>query len=267
MGSGTVYELSPVIVVDQYTGYNPATDSYDNYHPNAVGEEKMASRWFSALQSVLDGEDPVTVPQNVAPVAADDNPTQPVAIGSSITISVLSNDTDSDGTLDVSSVVASVASAVPQANGTIVYTPSAGTDVTVPATFTYTVRDNDGDVSNAATVTVDVFQPTVNEQPQVANASINVVSGSTTIFDAVGNATDADGTIDATSVDISVSAASGATAIDPVTGEITYTGNAGVSVGTVDTFGYTVMDDEGLESAEATITITFVAPPALFPSS
>ena len=256
--------LSPVIVVDQYTGYNPATDSYDNYHPNAVGEEKMASRWFSVLQSVLDGEDPVPVPQNVAPVAVNDDPTQPVAIGSSLTINVLSNDTDSDGTLDVSSVVASVAAAVPQVDGTIVYTPTAGTDVTAPATFTYTVEDNDGAVSNAATVTVDVFQPAVNEQPQVANASINVVSGSPTVFDAVGNATDADGTIDATSVDISVSAAQGTTAIDSVSGEITYTANAGVTVGTIDSFGYTVMDDDGLESAVATITVTFVAPSVVF---
>ena len=56
--------LSPVTVVDQYTGYNAQTDSYDNWHPNAIGEEKMANRWFDALKIVLDDEIP---PGNIAP--------------------------------------------------------------------------------------------------------------------------------------------------------------------------------------------------------
>jgi len=49
---------SPVVVVDQYTGYNTANDNYDNYHPNAAGEEKMASRWFAALERVLNIQEP-----------------------------------------------------------------------------------------------------------------------------------------------------------------------------------------------------------------
>ena len=49
---------SPVVVVDQYTGYNAATDNYDNYHPNANGEEKMASRWFAALAQVINRQQP-----------------------------------------------------------------------------------------------------------------------------------------------------------------------------------------------------------------
>ena len=44
---------SRVIVVDQYTGYEPSVDSYDNFHPNATGQEKMADRWFVSLQSIL----------------------------------------------------------------------------------------------------------------------------------------------------------------------------------------------------------------------
>ena len=60
---------------------------------------------------------------NVAPVAANDEPTESVAIGESLTIDVLSNDEDSDGDLDVNSVLASIASAVPQSDGTIVFTP------------------------------------------------------------------------------------------------------------------------------------------------
>ncbi|MFF9038773.1 GDSL-type esterase/lipase family protein [Streptomyces sp. NPDC014892] len=45
---------SPVTVVDQWTGFNTATDTYDGVHPNAAGDEKIAARWFPALDAVLD---------------------------------------------------------------------------------------------------------------------------------------------------------------------------------------------------------------------
>ncbi|QRK14019.1 cellulose-binding protein [Archangium violaceum] len=44
---------SPVIVVDQWTGFNASTDTYDGVHPNATGEAKMAERWFQAIRSSL----------------------------------------------------------------------------------------------------------------------------------------------------------------------------------------------------------------------
>src|SRR5690606_19865055 len=40
---------SPVVLVDQYTGFNPAQDTYDGLHPNAQGEAKMAARWRQAI--------------------------------------------------------------------------------------------------------------------------------------------------------------------------------------------------------------------------
>lgn len=46
-------EQSPIVVVDQYTGYDAELDSFDNYHPNASGEEKIARKWMTALQSFL----------------------------------------------------------------------------------------------------------------------------------------------------------------------------------------------------------------------
>ncbi len=43
---------SPVISVDMYTGFNLNTDMQkDKVHPNAMGEKKMAKRWFNALMS------------------------------------------------------------------------------------------------------------------------------------------------------------------------------------------------------------------------
>ncbi|RKN46788.1 GDSL-type esterase/lipase family protein [Streptomyces hoynatensis] len=46
---------SPVRVVDQWTGFDTATDTYDGVHPNDAGNVKMAARWYDALTPVLDG--------------------------------------------------------------------------------------------------------------------------------------------------------------------------------------------------------------------
>ncbi len=44
---------SPIIVVDQYTGFDTTTDTYDGVHPNDSGCIKMADKWFAALKDVL----------------------------------------------------------------------------------------------------------------------------------------------------------------------------------------------------------------------
>jgi acyl-CoA thioesterase-1 len=40
---------SRVVAVDHYSGFDAARETRDGTHPNAVGEAKMASRWFSAI--------------------------------------------------------------------------------------------------------------------------------------------------------------------------------------------------------------------------
>ncbi|MBN1581056.1 MAG: tandem-95 repeat protein, partial [Anaerolineae bacterium] len=100
----------------------------------------------------------VTQAPNIAPVANNDTAT--TNQGAAVTINVLANDGDADGTLVPGSVTVVSApahgTAVVNADGTITYTPNAafsGTD-----TFTYTVQDNVQVVSNVATVTVTVNQ-------------------------------------------------------------------------------------------------------------
>ncbi|KAI1436542.1 carbohydrate esterase family 3 protein [Xylaria sp. CBS 124048] len=44
---------SPILVVDQYTGFDAATDLRDGIHPNAAGDEKMANVWYPALVQAL----------------------------------------------------------------------------------------------------------------------------------------------------------------------------------------------------------------------
>jgi hypothetical protein len=83
-----------------------------------------------------------------------------------ITIDVLANDYDPDGTLDTGSVqiidTPDKGAAVVNADGSITYTPNPGVVATTD-TFTYTVNDNDGGTSNAATVGILIQHPTETE--------------------------------------------------------------------------------------------------------
>jgi VCBS repeat-containing protein len=97
-------------------------------------------------------------PANDPPVANDDfaNTTKNTAV----TINVVDNDTDPDGSIDPATVVVSQTSkgtAASNGNGTVTFTPKKnlrrGT-----GTFTYTVNDNEGATSNTATVTVVVVR-------------------------------------------------------------------------------------------------------------
>ncbi|MEV5334085.1 cellulose binding domain-containing protein [Streptomyces werraensis] len=52
--AGASTDRSPVVVVDQWTGFDTATDTYDGVHPDADGDEKIAARWFPALIAQLE---------------------------------------------------------------------------------------------------------------------------------------------------------------------------------------------------------------------
>ena len=42
---------SPVVVVDQASGFDAGNDTFDGVHPNETGEKKMAAKWFTALEA------------------------------------------------------------------------------------------------------------------------------------------------------------------------------------------------------------------------
>jgi lysophospholipase L1-like esterase len=44
---------SRVILVDQASGFDAATDTYDGVHADEAGEKKMAAKWFAALAPLL----------------------------------------------------------------------------------------------------------------------------------------------------------------------------------------------------------------------
>jgi lysophospholipase L1-like esterase len=45
--------LSPIVLVDQWTGFSPATDTYDGIHPNARGNRKIATNLSPAVVALL----------------------------------------------------------------------------------------------------------------------------------------------------------------------------------------------------------------------
>ncbi|MCP3962581.1 MAG: cellulose-binding protein [bacterium] len=45
---------SPVLVVDQFTGFDPAVDTYDGVHPDESGELAMAGNWLAGLELLIE---------------------------------------------------------------------------------------------------------------------------------------------------------------------------------------------------------------------
>ncbi|GIF76838.1 cellulose binding domain-containing protein [Asanoa siamensis] len=68
---------SPVVVVDQWTGFSTASDTYDGVHPNAAGDQKMANRWYPALTAILDGGVPTPGPTATPTSGPTSGPTTP----------------------------------------------------------------------------------------------------------------------------------------------------------------------------------------------
>ena len=137
-----------------------------SYTPNAgfTGTDSFASHPFDCALYSETPTVPITVEPvvNLAPVAGDDVAAAPMRKTASYApqvIAVLANDTDPDGSLDPASVAIAAApnkggTVTANADGTVSYTPKLkfrGKEI-----FKYTVRDQAGGLSNAATVTVNV---------------------------------------------------------------------------------------------------------------
>jgi len=198
--------------------------------------------------------DTATVTLNIAvtvgiPVAADDTAT--VAMNTTSTINVLSNDTDPNSdTLTITSVSMPAHGTAAIVNGTsISYMPNAG--YTGTDTFSYVVDDGHGS-SDIATVTLTVSP--VGDAPIVQNDAINVVVGTPTVLNVLANDSDPNGnTLTITSV---TTPGHGTATITGSASTITYVPVAGY-VG-ADAFGYTVTDGNG-NTATGSVTITVAA--------
>ena len=208
----------------------------------------------------LTGYDLVVVSVNDNPIAVNDSDS--TNEDNSTIIDVLANDYDIDGTIDPTSVTNSGLQGpshgsinINGTTGAITYTPDAdwfGTD-----NFEYQVFDNEGAISNIATVAVIVAS--VNDAPVAVDDNANTNEDNSTVIDVLANDYDIDGTIDPTSVTNSglLAPSHGNININGTTGAITYTPDADW-FGT-DNFEYKVFDNEGLyDIANVTVTVNSV---------
>jgi len=105
-------------------------------------------------------------------------------------------------------------------------------------------------------LSVEYFGGLPVNQPPVANNDNAVVPapGDTVIVDVLANDSDPDGSLDPATVAITTAPAHGAVVgVDPVSGEVSYQHTDLVE--TSDAFGYTVDDDDGATSNEATVIV------------
>jgi len=65
--NGKTTAQSPITVVDQWTGFNTATDTGDGVHPNNNGNQKISDRWFQPLATAISGTTPPTTPPVTTP--------------------------------------------------------------------------------------------------------------------------------------------------------------------------------------------------------
>ena len=111
------------------------------------------------------------------------------------------------------------------------------------------MTDNDG-AKDTATVTVSVDD--VNDAPVAIDDAVTTSEDTSQTIDVTDNDYDVDGTIDPTTVEIVNNPANG-TLVNNVDGTVTYTPNADFNG--PDSFTYTVQDDDGATSNEATVII------------
>ncbi|GEM_PF-1510328 len=151
---------SPVILVDQNSGFNANTDTYDGIHPNPTGEAKMAQKWFDALKNYFDS---VGINPQSNFEAVDDSAT--TLKDTPVNIEIFANDIAiaEDTILNVPTSTSNGTLAVNN-NGTpgdtsddfVVYTPDL--DFTGVDSFTYSIDDGTG-VTDTGEVSVTVTEP------------------------------------------------------------------------------------------------------------
>lgn len=233
--------------VDALTGvitYAPAANYHGTDSFTYVVEDDAGG---SATASVT-----VTVTSvNDVPVANAD--TAVLAEDVAHTINVLGNDQDIDGVLVPASVEIVTAAqngttSVNTATGAIVYTP--GENFNGSDSFSYRVRDDQGGWSAPATVTITVED--VNDQPLANNDTVTTDEDTAVTIDLLANDSDVDGTLDPASLVLSQPASGSVT--DNGDGTVRYQPEANFFG--VDSFTYTVADDDGGISNSAVVTIT-----------
>ena len=222
--------------------YTPASDFYGSDQFKYVASDGNASSQPATVLITI-------VAQNDNPVAVDDAGT--VNEGGSTTINIVANDYDIDSSIDYSTITISNVingTITDNGNGTITFTHD-GSETTT-AGFSYTIKDNEGAVSNVAKVALTVVQD--NDVPVANDDSGTVTENGSVTINITNNDSDADGTLDYPS--IVFSNIENGTCVNNNDGTVTFTHDG--SETTTAGFSYTINDDLGATSNTANVTIT-----------
>lgn len=156
---GTLDAASITVAVQPLHGTAIVTNGQVAYTP-AVGYTGVDAFQYSVKDNLGTVSNVATVSLSMQPAPVATNDTSSVQANRSVTINVVANDRSEGGTLDSASIAIVNGPAhgtISVADGSVIYTPSAG--YSGPDSFQYSVRDNLGATSNAATVSVQVTAP------------------------------------------------------------------------------------------------------------
>ena len=171
----------------------------------------------------------------------------------------IGTDTDSDG--DIDQVVCSEGTWIVDENGDVTYVPIPG-NTDDPTPIEYTVKDFQGFSSNKASITID-YNPIASD-----DLSDCIIPGNSVVIDVVDNDNNGDA-VDPTTVQVVGTAnpgdplyvvGEGTWSVNGTNGNITFTPEQGYA-GAPTPIQYSVDDNEGNTSNQATVTIN-VLPPA-----
>lgn len=226
-------------------------------HTNFTGFDSFTYKAFDGINYSTTATVSITVGSgNQAPIAQNDTyaTMEDTILSVNLTNGLLANDSDPDnGPHILTSVLVdspSFGEVMLNASGSFTYYPDE--NVSGIDTFTYQAFDGQS-YSNLTTVTILVNS--VNDAPVAVNDNVQTVVNLSIDINVISNDFDVDGLLNLSSVTIT-SMVSNGSLTNNGDGTISYTPNAGF-VG-VDEFNYTVMDNQGLISNEAVVTITVV---------
>jgi hypothetical protein len=200
-----------------------------------------------------------TGPPNLPPTANNDSAETPE--DSSVTIDVAANDSDPDGTLNLTSTNTTCAACSGPSNGSLVnnddgtflYDPSL--DYHGPDSFTYEICDNNGACNTA---TADITVTPVADSPVANDDNATTQENNLVTIDAAANDTDPDGDLNPTSSNTTCT-----TCTEPPNGSLVNNGNGtfdytpNPNYNGPDSFTYEICDLGGrCDTATVYITVT-----------
>jgi len=190
---------------------------------------------------------------NLPPIAKDDY--FKVEANITTSLNILSNDYDSDGSLDLNSLEV----VKHPLHGTL-YIDKNKSEVQYTSLsnfmgedyFIYRIADNKGLYSQNAKVTLTVQVP--NQPPLALDDTYIVEAGSENIFNILSNDKDPDGTLNVSSIELGKHSLHGKITFNRKTGEVLYEAEKNYRGG--DSFSYRVYDNLNSISNEAIVNIT-----------